>query len=256
MKIGYAGKRVLHGMALLAVVVLAWECLYRAHFFNHCLWPSAGTVWRTFIAMVASGELQVNLGVTLGRILLGFFCGSLMALAVAFACVLSKKAAFLLEPLVYLSFPIPRFILLPFIILVFGTRWLGGVVFLSLGAFYPLVINMLEGFQSLNKNYMDIAVHYGASGWNLYRRVILPGSLPAIFSGLRIGFGLILTYTIILEYLNMSEGLGAVMWLSLQTLQADKLSVMAIVVAAINMFFVFLLLFIEQKLTPWSYRQS
>ncbi|MBF0331185.1 MAG: ABC transporter permease [Candidatus Omnitrophica bacterium] len=256
MKLGYAGKRVLRGLLLLGVVLLAWEGLYRVHVFNHCLWPSVFRVGQTLVSMIASGELQKNLGVSLARILFGFVSGTFIALGVAFTCIISKRAAFLVEPLVYLSFPVPRFILLPFIVILFGAGWFGNVVFLSIGAFYPLVINTVEGFRSLDRNYMDVAVHYGASGWNLYRRVIFPGTLPALFTGLRIGFGFTLTYTIILEYLNTDTGLGAVMWLSLQTLQIDKLAVMAIMVAAINMTFVFLLIAVEQKFTPWSSSQK
>ncbi|MBF0331950.1 MAG: ABC transporter permease [Candidatus Omnitrophica bacterium] len=244
-------QNIWRGCGLFILLLCLWEGLYQTHIINRCLWPSVSDTARCGFAMLASGELQQHTAITLIRFGSGFIFGTVLALAVGFACMFSRAGAYLLEPLIYLTFTTPRFILLPFIIIFFGFGWFGGVLFLGLGAFYPMVITMIEGYRALNRHYVNVARHYGAQGWDLYRDIIFPGSLPAVFTGLRIGLGLTMTFTIILEYLNMSSGLGSLMWMALQTMQMDRLCVLAITVAVVNLCVIVLFAFLERKLAPW-----
>jgi NitT/TauT family transport system permease protein len=253
MKTDFLKDKMARGIIFLALALGLWEALYQAHVFNRCLWPSVSGLGQTFVSLVFSVDFQRAFVVTMARLVFGFLTGAGLALVLGFACILFKGAAFFLEPLVYLSFPVPRFILLPFIMILFGAGWVGGAVFLGMGAFYPLIINMLEGYRRLSRDHLDIARHYGARGIKLCCRVIWPGLLPSIFAGLRIGFGLTVTYTIILEYLSSNTGLGGLMWLSLQTLQIDRLLVSAIVVAVLNMTVILFLAVLERRLMPWAY---
>ncbi|TBR15737.1 ABC transporter permease, partial [bacterium] len=193
-----------------------------------------------------------NLFITLKTFLFGLFLGSLTGVLVGAYCSMSKRTGSIPEQLIYLAQPIPRFVLLPFIILIFGTGMLPKVIFISLGVFFPMAINTMSGVRDINNNFLEIAVHYGSRGWKLYKRVIFPGSLSSIFAGLRISTGFALTYTVIIEFLTSTRGIGATLWLSLQTLMMDKLFLCAAIIALLNVSMMYLLKIAESYLMPWN----
>lgn len=214
--------------------------------------PPAGEFFAKVRETIVSGELWEHLRMTLKRFSLALLLGSFFGVLTVFLVSQSRKARMLLEPLIYFLYPIPRFALFPFLILLFGTGLGAHVAAIGMGAFFPVVINGLSGFEHISQNYLEVARHYGAGGWKLYKRVVFPSSLPSLFSGLRIGVGLTLNYTLIVEFLMANTGVGAMMWWSYQTLRVDKLLLGAFVVAILNIFFIFLLKVLERFFIPWE----
>ncbi len=242
-------KRVL----LLCVLFLAaWLGLERLHLLDRMMFPGPSEVSRTVGSMVRDGELQKHIALTLSRFLSGFLLGGVLGLFLGSLCGLSKKISYFLEPVVYLLYPLPKFALLPFFILLFGMGFMSQVFFIAMGVFFPLAINTMRGMESINAHFIEVAVHYGAKGWDLFKKVIWPGSLASIFSGLRVGVGLALTYTIVNEFLMGTTGIGAMMWMSLQTWRIDRLLIGIFLIAFLNLFFVFLLGVLENVLAPWQ----
>lgn len=202
--------------------------------------------------MCKTGELQQHFFITLKRVFLGFSLGIAFGLGVGSLCGLSQKISNFLQPLIYFTYPIPRFALLPFMILIFGTGIWSKVIFIAMGAFFPVVINTISGINHINTDFLELARHYGAKGWRMYRRVILPGSLPLVFTGMRISIGLSLTYVIIIEYLTATDGIGAIMWLAMYTLRIDRLLLSTIIIAILNIILISLLRYAEKFLIPWN----
>jgi len=213
--------------------------------------PPLSQIGNTFFQMFLSGELAETTLITLKRFFLGFILGNILGLSIGFFCGISRMARVLMEPLIYSIYPIPRFALLPFLILFFGTGLNSQIFFISMGTFFPLVINTISGIENINSTFLEVAKHNGARGWKLYWRVILPGSLPSIFSGLRISIGLTFTYTIIFEYLAVASGIGAMMWQSLQTLRTDKLLLGTLLIVSINVCLTGILKIAERISMPW-----
>ncbi len=216
------------------------------------LLPSPVQVAGVAYKLLLSGELQHQILVSLERMLFGFFLGAGLALIVGFLCGVSKKIGHWLEPLIYLAYPIPRFALLPFIMLMFGVGMMSKVVFIGLAAFFPIAINTISGIANINENYLEAARHYGASGWKLYKRVILPASLPSIFTGVRISLGITVSTTTVIEFLTSTDGLGAMIWLSLQALRIDRMFLGVIIVVFFNLMLVLLLKVLEHLFIPWN----
>jgi NitT/TauT family transport system permease protein len=108
--------------------------------------------------------------------------------------------------------PIPITAWLPFSIAVFGIRDMGAVFLIALGAFYPIVVNTAQGARDVERNLIRAAMMMGAGRWTILRRVVLPASLPSIFTGLRIGLGIAWTAVIVAEMVAVKSGLGYVLW--------------------------------------------
>lgn len=234
------------------IIIFLWGAVSYLKIVDSLLLPSPVHVALTGYKMLRSGELTQQIFISLQRILGGLFLGSILGLMLGSLCGISKKINRWSQPLLYLAYPIPRFALLPFIMLMFGVGGLSKIIFISLASFFPMTINTISGITSINENHLEAARHYGARGWKLYRRVILPGSIPSILSGIRIGIGTTVATTTAIEFLTSTDGLGAMIWLSLQSLRTDKMFLGVIFVASINLLAVYLLSVIEKIITPWN----
>lgn len=237
---------------LVLITIILWQIIYYFKLIDAFWLPSPHKFIGTAFKLFKLGVIQEDIFITLKRFLPGFILGSFLAIVVGSLCGISRKLSAFLEPLIYLMLPIPRVALLPFLVLIFGTGISSKIIYVAMGAFFPVVINTISGVSQVNNNFLEVAKHYGARGWRLYRKVILPGSLPSIFIGLRVSIGLSLTYVTVIEFLTASDGIGAMIWLSLQTLRIDKLFLGIVVIALLNVILILLLKGIEGLFVPWN----
>jgi NitT/TauT family transport system permease protein len=159
-----------------------------------------------------SGTWLANLVFSAERVGKGFVAAILVAVPVGLAIGWNRIASGALDPTVQLLRPIPITAWLPFSIAVFGIRDLGAVFLIALGAFYPIVVNTAQGARDVERNLIRAAMMMGAGRWTVLRRVVLPASLPSIFTGLRIGLGIAWTAVIVAEMIAVKSGLGYVLW--------------------------------------------
>lgn len=249
-------KTLKSSFLIILITIIIWQVFYYFKLIDSFWFPSPHKIISTAYRLFRIGIIQNNIFATLKRFIPGFIIGSFFGLIVGFLCGMSRKLSVFLEPLIYLVLPIPRFALLPFMILIFGTGIGSQIIYIAIGAFFPVVINTISGINQINKNFVEAAMHYGAKGWRLYKRIILPGSMPSIFIGLRLSAGLSLTYVTVIEFLTATDGVGAMIWLSLQTLRMDKLFLGVALVALLNVLFISLLNAIEHILVPWNLEQE
>jgi NitT/TauT family transport system permease protein len=159
-----------------------------------------------------SGTWLTNLLFSAERVGKGFLAAILVAVPVGLAIGWNRIASGALDPTVQLLRPIPITAWLPFSIAVFGIRDMGAVFLIALGAFYPIVVNTAQGARDIERNLVRAAMMMGAGRWTILRRVVLPASLPSIFTGLRIGLGIAWTAVIVAEMVAVKSGLGYVLW--------------------------------------------
>ncbi|MGD0846053.1 ABC transporter permease [Bradyrhizobium sp.] len=159
-----------------------------------------------------SGTWFANLIFSAERVGKGFVAAIIVAVPVGLAIGWNRIASGMLDPTVQLLRPIPITAWLPFSIAVFGIRDLGAVFLIALGAFYPIVVNTAQGARDVERNLIRAALMMGAGRWTVLRRVVLPASLPSIFTGLRIGLGIAWTAVIVAEMVAVKSGLGYVLW--------------------------------------------
>ncbi len=159
-----------------------------------------------------SGTWFANLIFSAERVGKGFLAAILVAVPVGLAIGWNRIASGALDPTVQLLRPIPITAWLPFSIAVFGIKDLGAVFLIALGAFYPIVVNTAQGARDVERNLIRAAMMMGAGRWTVLRRVVLPASLPSIFTGLRVGLGIAWTAVIVAEMVAVKSGLGYVLW--------------------------------------------
>lgn len=159
-----------------------------------------------------SGTWFANLLFSAERVAKGFLCAIVVGVPVGIAIGWNRLASGALDPTVQVLRPIPITAWLPFSIAIFGIHDFGAIFLIALGAFYPIVVNTSQGARDVERNLIRAALMMGAGHWTVLRRVVLPASLPSIFTGLRIGLGIGWTAVIVAEMIAVKSGLGYVLW--------------------------------------------
>jgi NitT/TauT family transport system permease protein len=205
--------------------------------------PYSGTWWANLVfslERVAQGyALAIAVGVPLG-VLIGW----------------SRLAARMVDPSIQWLRPIPITAWLPFSIAIFGIKDFGAIFLITLGAFYPIVVNTTQGARDVDKNLVRAARMMGAGSGQLLRRVILPAALPSVFTGLRIGLGIAWTAVIVAEMVAVKSGLGYVLWDAYYVGRMDVVIADMVSIGLLGYLSDRMLVLIEGRVLTWRRLQS
>ena len=124
----------------------------------------------------------------------------------------SRLFARIVDPTIQLFRPIPITAWVPFAVAIFGIYDANALFLISLGAFYPIVVNATQGARDTNPLILRAASMMGASRLAILLYVVFPSALPSIFTGLRLGMGVAWTAVIVAEMVSVKSGLGYVLW--------------------------------------------
>src|SRR5881392_2353952 len=178
--------RILRALAVPLTLLLLWEALSRAGVFNPIILPAPSRVLVRWIDYARSGELPRDVISSLYRVMMGFLIGTLLALPLGLAMGASRKAYGLLNPILQVLRPIAPIAYVPLAILWFGLGNPPAFFLISLGAFFPVLMNTIAGVRNVDSIYVRVAENLGAPGRTLFRRVLLPGAMPSILAGMRV----------------------------------------------------------------------
>ncbi len=177
--------------------------------------------------------------------------GGVPALLLGIAMGLYRPVRAALEPLVAATYPIPKSAILPLILLVFGLGEASKIVMVALGMFYPVLINSMAGVMQIDRIYLDVGRNFGASRWQVFRTIALPGALPSIMVGIKLGVGMGLILIAISEMVGADSGLGYMIWNAWQILTVETMYVGLCAIAVLGFVFNLLLHEIERWILPW-----
>lgn len=196
------------GWLLPALIILAWEALARSGFISPNVLPAPSAVLAAFWRLLVSGELVRNIGVSTWRALAGFLIGGSIGFALGLANGLSRLSRDVTDTTLQMIRNIPHLALIPLVILWFGIDEEAKLFLVALGVFFPIYVNTLLGIQSVDPQLVEMGRIYGMRPITLFWRVILPGALPSIFTGLRYALGIMWLTLIVAETISASSGLG------------------------------------------------
>ena len=162
----------------------------------------------SWLAWAISGELIVDATGSMYRVVVGFCVGAGLALPLGLMMGASPRVYAWLNPLAQVLRPIPPIAYIPLAILWFGLGNPPAIFLISIGAFFPVLINTIAGVRHVDGIYLRAARNLGANQSTLFLRVILPASVPYILSGVRIGIGTSFIVVIVSEMIAVNNGLG------------------------------------------------
>ncbi|WP_145102109.1 ABC transporter permease [Sporomusa sp. KB1] len=237
-------------LSLIGLIVL-WEAVCRVSSVPELYLPSPSAIVVTSWDMLASGELLTNATASLYRIGWGFVIGSAAGILLGLATGFFRLAEAVGNPLVHALYPIPKIALLPLIILWLGIGELSKVTIISLGVFFPVIINTYSGVKNVDPLLIKAAVAFRASRLSIIRKVILPGALPVIFAGLKLAAGTSLLLLVAAEMIAAKEGIGAMILHYGDLMLTTKLMVGVLALSLLGIAFNYSLNWLEKRLISW-----
>jgi 1,4-dihydroxy-2-naphthoate octaprenyltransferase len=159
----------------------------------------------------------------------------------------------LVMPLATAIYAVPKIAILPLVIIVFGLGESSKLVIIALSIVFLVALSTMSGVIEIDKSLRDVSQNFGASPWQLFTTVALPGALPAIFSGLRLALGFALVVNIGTEFLIADDGLGHMIWNNYQTLRIRQMYVGLVITGVLGWVLTLGLSMIETFAMPWRY---
>lgn len=190
--------------------------------------------------ILITGSLLENMAISLLRVILGFLLAVLTAVPLGLAMGYFKRVNRMVDSTVEMLRPIPPLAWVPLILAWLGIRsvpdvfpflatspvWSGiqfsTLIIIFIGAFFPILLNTIQGVRSIPREYIESARTLGAKGLPLLVKILIPASLPLIVTGLRIGLGIGWMCLVAAEMMpGSSSGLGYLIWYAYELLRAD-----------------------------------
>nr|WP_315235178.1 ABC transporter permease [uncultured Albidiferax sp.] len=197
------------GLVLPVAAVALWWLVSKLDLVNSALLVSPGKVLETAWEMVSSGRLWRALSASLARELTGFFIGTASGLVLGALLGLWPRFNRLVGPSFNTFKQISLFAWIPLISVWFGLGDMAKVVFLSLAALVPVVVNTAAGIRNTPASLLEVARVYGYTRWQTVTQVVLPSAIPSIFTGVYLALIYSWLATIGAEYLLVSgRGVG------------------------------------------------
>jgi NitT/TauT family transport system permease protein len=233
------------------IIFLAiWEIFARLNLIpGHFFFPPFSAVLTEFWYLTVSGVLGRNFLSSLIRVLIGFSTGSIAGLLIGIIMGWNNLANKALNPLISLIYPIPALGWLPLLMLWFGIGEILPIAIIFICSFFPILYNTVTGIKNVNKNYIYAARTLGASDIEIISTVVMPLSLPNIFTGLRLEAGMAWRVIIAAEMVAIPTGIGALMMKAESLIRIDIIIVCLMVLGIMCLSFEKFFAFLEKKLT-------
>lgn len=236
-------------------LLLLWQIAVMSKWLDDRLWPAPTTIFVEMWNMTVQGELHPHVWATLTRVLWAFGIGSLIGVALGLLMGLFRPLRAMFDPLISILSVLPKIAILPLVYLAFGGYGeVPRTVTVGIGVFAVVVINAMGAVRTIDNVLIEAGRNFGANWWQMFRHVLLPGALPTIFSGLRIGAATALLVVIAAEFSYTNEGLGFLIWSSWSTLSTTRMFVGLICIALMGVVFTAVLNLADRLFIPWKSR--
>ncbi len=242
--------RVVPPLVVVAIGLAAWQWYVVAYDVRPQVLPSPLRV--TEQGWAYRGQLWTNTLPTLQVTVVGFTVSLALGWALAVAVDFSPWLKRALTPLLVASQALPITAVAPLLIIWFGFGLLPKVVVIALVTFFPIAVGLIEGFAATDRQATDLLRSMGASRWQQFRHVRVPGALPRFFTALRIGITYAVTGAIFAEYVGATAGLGIFMNLQKNSFRTDLVLAAVVVTATLSVVLFALTYAVERLVIPWN----
>ncbi len=218
--------------------------------------PSPEAVWTRSLRVIDEGfrnfTLWEHLGYSLFRVVIGFLLGALVGIPLGYAMGLSDWFRGWFDPIVEFMRPVPPLALIPLVIIWAGIGEAGKIILLFLAALWIMAIAARSGVSGVKISKVHAAYSLGASKWQIMRHVIVPNSLPEIFTGARVAMGVCWGTVVAAELVAAEQGAG-MMIMTASKFQNTDIVIMGIILIGVIGFGIDMLMrWAERILVPWK----
>jgi taurine transport system permease protein len=252
-----AVRAAISAAAVLAVVA-AWEVVAALHLVRPLFIPSPEAVWEAFVDSLYAyrdSSLLANIRDSLFRVLSGYVLGVLTAVPLGLVIGYFPRIGAIFDPFIEFYRPLPPLAYYTLLVIWLGIGNESKIALLYLAAVPILVISSAAAVRGVRPLWLNAGRTAGATGWRLFAFVILPASLPEIFTGMRLALGVTYTTLVAAEMVAASSGLGWMVLDASKFLQSDVVWMGIIVMGITGVLLDRILRLLEAWMVPWHGKQ-
>jgi ABC-type nitrate/sulfonate/bicarbonate transport system permease component len=247
-------KRQTNNMiGLVAVVIFlgAWQWASDTKVINPLFCSSPSRVWKELGNLISTGQLWPNIWVSAQEFGWGFLLAIVVAIPLGIIIGWYRPVEAVFSPFVTFMNAVPKVALLPLLIIWVGIGIDLKIAVVFLGAMIAILINTITGIKALDPQMLTMAKSFGASDFKIFRTIALPGSVPYILSGIRVGLGHALTGVVVGELYASTTGVGHLIAVAGNTFQTDLVFAGVVIIAIFGLIFTTVLTRIELHFQSW-----
>lgn len=217
------------------MVFVVWYVVCRLEIFSTYVLPSPAKVFDSFLKMLQSGEIFVDIAISFGRVLKGFLIAFGLAFVLGMFRILIPAAEKYYEYIVQFFRNVPPLSMIPLLILWCGIGEITKTVIIVLASFFPMYLNIVKGFTGCDKRLLEVGDVFGYTGFEKFTKIVLPYASADILVGMRIGMGYSWRSIIGAEMVAASTGLGHMILFAQQMSRTDKVIVGIFVIGIVGL---------------------
>jgi sulfonate transport system permease protein len=243
---------LLQYVSLSAVILAVWQMASNLGYIKPLILPPPSQVAMTFWDLLQSGAMARHVGISVLRVLEGFAIAAVLGLGLGIAIGLSRTLDRMSDLIIQVVKPIPPIAWIPLAILWFGIGEESKVYIIFLGAFFPIIINTIDGIRQTDHKLVEVARILEVPRFKFVRQVVIPGAFPAIMTGIRVGLMVAWMCVVAAELIAASSGIGYLIMDARQLSQSDVVLVGMITIGVIGKLMDSLIKRLEQRLIGWK----
>jgi NitT/TauT family transport system permease protein len=239
------------GTLSVVLALTAWQLVANARIYSILFLPGPWDVAQAFVKLFQSDDIWLDIATSGTEMGIGYGLAIVVGLVLGMLMGWYTRFQFALDPFVNFFYSTPRIVLIPLFILWWGIEMQPKIAVIFLGALFPIIINTMAGVRNTEAALLRVARSFGASDALIFRRVVLPGSVPFILTGFRLGIGHALTGVVVAELIAAKHGVGQIIAIAGQTFQTPKMLAGVILIAGTGMLLTTILQRVENRFQSW-----
>jgi NitT/TauT family transport system permease protein len=240
---------------ILVVFLGGWEVLVQLKLIDAFFFSSpvaiAMRLWEWIAEGTSEGPLWYHLWVTMEESLLGFFTGSIAGIIAGIALGRNRMLADVFSIYIKLINSVPRVVLAPIFIMIFGLGLTSKVALSFVMVFFVVFSNAFQGVVEADRNLLANAQILGARGWQLTRSVVIPSAMSWIFASLHVSFGFAIVGAIVGEFVGARYGIGLLINVAKGSFDAAGMYAAIVIIMVVALGAEYLMTLIENRLAKW-----
>lgn len=245
-------NRIFFAVFSTLVIFVIWEGLSRTGMIASEILPPFTTSFYGSLQLIASDEFSKHLMASSYRWAVGFSISLVLSIPMGIYMARSKRIYNFLDPLLTLSYPVPKAAMIPILMLWMGAGDLSKVTVIVIGCFIPLVISAYHGAQGVETSLIWSARAMGMGERAILFRIILPASLPTIFSGIRMALAISMIVVLGSEMIARQSGLGYYLFNSLEMGLYQTTYSVLLIISGIGLFLDAIFSLVMRKVLVWA----
>lgn len=245
-------QSLVRGFISIVVALAVWEAAIDIFKPSPLVIVGPSAIPKAFWSLAASGELWTHFSVSMRQFILGYLAAVIIAIPLGLWMGASRRAHDYGDPWLMALYATPHVALAPLFVIWLGFGDGAHVSIIAMVAFFPIIINTIDGVHAVDRDLREVGIAYRASKGEVFLRIDLPGAMPYIFTGLRLAMARALVGIVVADLFGAQSGLGYLILTSSQVFRTANVLVGVIILAALGVALTWILRLLQKMLSPWQ----